>query len=524
MRRIRDVLKCMYDQNLSARETARLTGLGRTAVGEYRDRFLQAGLSWPLAPELDDHALEVTLYPLQQPAALADRQDVDFALVHAEKKKKGATLRVLHDEWVALRGEELLSYSRFCALYIEFKKSLKISLRQSYQNGEVAFVDYAGQTVSICDAQTGGVKEAQLFIGVLGGSNYTFCEATWSQKLPDWIDSHVRMFEFFGGTPKVVVHDNLRSAVTRASRTMPITNESYRRLCLHYGTHPFAARAYKPKDKALAEVHVQIVERWIIFVLRRQKFFSLAELNRAIRELLDQLNRKPFQRLPGNRFTAWIESEQAALMPLPNERYQFAEWGKTRAGIDYHVTVDDHSYSVPNQHKGVEFEYRLSTDSLELFIRGRYVVTHTRNFIKGGKTTCESHRTDAHNAIAGWTPTKSLEWADTIGPGAAALTSIQIARLNNHYFGYRTLAAMKRLHREFGALRFEQACQYAAKHRVTQTEDLRRILAGKLDQLLSMDPVAQNNTQKRTDVINHENVRGASYYSKIINEDRGNES
>lgn len=453
---------------------------------------------------------------------MTERQDVDFAVIHAEMKRKGATLRVLHDEWVTSRGEEQLSYSRFCALYNEFKKSLKISLRQSYQYGELAFVDYAGQTVSVCDAQTGELKTAQIFVGVLGGSNYTFCEATWSQKLPDWIESHVRMFEFFGGTPKVVVHDNLRSAVTKASRTMPITNESYRRLCLHYGTHPFAARAYKPQDKAPAEVHVQIAERWIIFVLRHQKFFSLAELNRAIRELLDQLNRKPFQKLPGNRFTAWIESERAALMPLPNERYQFAEWGKTRAGIDYHVTVDDHSYSVPNQHKGVEFEYRLTATELELFIRGRYVATHTRSFVKGERTTRDSHRTPAHNAIAGWTPATSLEWAKAVGPGTEALINLQIARLNNHYFGYRTLAAMKHLHRDYGALKFERACLYAAKHRVTLTEDLRRILAGNLDVLLERDAVP-NSAAKPTESVAHENLRGASYYSKIINEEEGDD-
>lgn len=523
MRKIRDVLKCLYDRNLSARETALLTGLGRTAVNEYRGRFRQAGLVWPLDPELDDHALEAALYPLQRLTPMTDRHEIDFAAIHAEMKQKGATIRVLHEEWVTSCGEEQLSYSRFCALYNDFKKSLKISLRQSYQNGELAFVDYAGQTISVCDAQTGELKTAQIFIGVLGGSNYTFCEATWSQKLPDWIESHVRMFEFFGGTPKVVVHDNLRSAVTKANRTMPIINESYRRVCLHYGTHPFAARAYKPKDKSPAEVHVQIAERWIIFVLRHQKFFSLAELNRAIRELLDRLNRKPFQKLPGNRFTAWIESERATLMPLPNERYQFAEWGKTRAGVDYHVTVDEHAYSVPNQHKGREFEYRLSTTTLDLFMCGRYVATHTRSYVKGEKTTRDSHRTDAHNAIAGWTASTSLEWAKTVGPGTEALIGLQIARLNNHHFGYRTLTAMKRLHREHGALRFEQACVYAAKHHVTLTEDLRRILAGRLDVLLGKDDVASSRATKPAELVAHENLRGASYYSKMINEEGDDE-
>ncbi|WP_371865993.1 Mu transposase domain-containing protein [Duganella qianjiadongensis] len=210
-------------------------------------------------------------------------------------------------------------------------------------------------------------------------------------------------------------------------------------------------------------------------------------------------------------------------MPLPLDRYETAEWGRTRAGIDYHVTIDEHSYSVPNQHRGMEFEYKLTSTTLELFMHSKHVTTHTRSFVRGGQTTLDSHRTQAHNAVAGWTPATSLEWAKTVGPGTEAVVSMQLPKLSNHYFGYRGLAAMKRLHHDFGALRLEQACLYAAKHRVMNTEDLRRILAGNLDQLLARDAASQNASPKPVLPANHENVRGASHYLKILNGEEDNE-
>lgn len=524
MRKIRDVLRCLYDEELSVRETARLTGIGRTTVTDYKNRFTHSSLTWPLGIELDDHALEQKLYHLDHKILVQRRHHVDFSAVYIEMKKKGATLGVLYEEWVEAQGERRLSYSRFCTRYNEFKQSLKISLRQTYLNGEIGFVDYAGHTMSITDVQTGIEKAAQIFLGVLGGSSYTFCEATWSQKSRDWIESHIRMFEYFGGVPRVVVHDNLRSAVTKADRLMPVINESYLNLCRHYRTHPFAARAYRPKDKSRAEVAVQIAERWILFRLRNRKFFSLVELNQAIRELLDQLNKKAFQKLPGSRFSNWLESERAALLPVRVDRYEFAEWGKVRAGIDYHVIVDDHAYSVPNHLRGKEFEYRLTTIALDLFLGGKCITSHTRSFEKGKQTTHPSHRTDAHNAIAGWTTAASLDWARAIGQGTEALLTIQLEKLNNHLFGYRLVQAMKKLHKAFGKTRFEQACRYAFEHKVTGTNDLRRILVGKLDQLLAMDPATRQSEPMTSDADMHENIRGAMYYTKILATDESKQS
>ena len=524
MQKIRDALHCLIEHKTSIREASRRTGLSRRAVSDCLKRFLASGMSWPLPIEMDEGKLEQVLYvsPTSVPKKLPEL--IDFEEIRSELKQKGATRIVLYNEWLQ-KTEEInhISYEHFCRLYREFTKSLRISLRQSYIYGELALVDYAGPTISITNIETGVIRTAQIFIGVLGGSNYTFCEATWSQKSRDWVNSHIRMFEFFGGIPSVVVHDNLRSAVTKADRLSPVINESYLNLCRHYGTHPFAARAYRPQDKAKAEAAVLLVERWILFRLRKRKFFSLSELNDAIRELLNQLNHKPFQKLSGSRFSQWIESEKIALMPLCADRYEYAEWGVVRAGSDYYVTVDKQAYSVPNHLRGQEFKYRLTSTELNLFHKGRGIATHTRCFEPGKLTTNKQHLTPAHTAIVGWSAEESLDWAREIGPGATALMTTQLKRQNNHLFGYRATQAMKKLEKQYGKVRFEEACKYAHANKVKKINDIQRILTNNLDRLLS----SQTNSEKSDVSINldrqdHENIRGSNYYLQVLKQEDSN--
>lgn len=525
MRKIRDVLTCLFDSNFSERATSTYTGINRKSVADYRIRFLQSALSWPLPAEVDDVALEQALYPVAIAAPRQARNDIDFAPVHIEMRKKGATLAVLFDEWrAATPSDGHVSYSQFCRLYNRFKKSLRISLRQTFVDGELAFVDYAGPTMEVHDPQTGAVRTAQIFIGVLGGSRYTFCEATWSQKSQDWIESHCRMFEFFGGAPRVVVHDNLRSAVTKADRLSPVINESYAAMCRFYHTHPFAARAYRPKDKAQAEVGVLIAERWILFRLRKRRFFSLAELNQAIRELLNQMNMKPFQKMPGSRFGNWIATEKAALQPLPATRYEFAEWGKVRAGIDYHVTIREHAYSVPNQFRGRELEYRLTTTALDLFFKNKSIASHARSYETGTATTRQEHRTKEHNAVAEWSLTESLEWAREVGPNTETFLSRQLEKANNYLIGYRSTQAMKKLLNVYGQVRLEEACAYAVKHKVSGAPMLRNILAGNLDRLLAQPSDQDTKSAPQAPTTTHENIRGAEYYDHLLTDEKDDKS
>jgi transposase len=270
--------------------------------------------------------------------------------------------------------------------------------------------------VPVTEAATGEVRPAQIFLAVLGASNYTYAEATWSQTLPDWIGSHVRAFAFFGGVPALVVPDNLRSGVAKPCRYEPAINPTYQELAEHYGSAILPARVRKPKDKAKVENGVLLAERWLLAPLRNRQFFSLAELNQALGELLAALNQRPFQKLPGSRQSLFDSREKAALRPLPPLPYQYGEWKKALVNVDYHVEADEHYYSVPYQLIKETVELRLSQKTVECFYLGQRVASHVRSYEPGEYTTLPEHRSPAHQRYLDWTPAKIVHWAETIAP------------------------------------------------------------------------------------------------------------
>src|SRR6056297_3137204 len=335
MRKIRETLRLHFDSGLGQRPIARCLNISRTTVGDYLHRARIAGLSWPLPEALTDQQLYNRLFPPTGSVSSSDRPLPDCAYLHTELKRKGVTLILLWEEYLGEHPQGY-RYSQFCELYRRWARKLKLSMRQIHKAGEKLFVDYAGQTLPIINPQTGEIREAQVFVAVLGASSYTFAEATLGQNLPDWLGSHVRAFEFIGGVPELVIPDNLKSAVNRPCRYEPDLNPSYQDLAEHYGTAVIPARVRKPKDKAKAEVGVQVVERWILARLRKQSFFSLTEANAAIRTLLDDLNNRAFKKLPGSRKEAFESLDRPALKALPAQAYTFAQWKKVRLGIDYH--------------------------------------------------------------------------------------------------------------------------------------------------------------------------------------------
>lgn len=324
MRTIKEVLRLKWSCGLSRRAIAKSCGIARSTVDEYSKRARQAGLSWPLPDVLDDTALENLLYP---PATLLDspRPLPVWADIHRDLARKSVTLMLLWDEYKA-QYPEGYQYSQFCDLYRAYAKKLDISMRQVHYAGEKLFVDYSGQTVPVIDRSSGEIYDCQIFVAVLGASNFTYAEATYTQGLPDWIGSHVRALEFIGGVPEILVPDNLLSGITKACRYEPGVNRTYQELAVHYETAVIPARVRKPKDKAKVEAGVQLVQRWILAALRNRTFFSLTELNTAIRELLDKLNNRPFKKLSGSRMSRFLEIDRPALRPLPAFAYEYAEW------------------------------------------------------------------------------------------------------------------------------------------------------------------------------------------------------
>ncbi len=505
MRKIRETLRLHFDIRLGQRPIARCLNISRTTVGDYLHRAKMAGLGWPLPEDLTDQQLYNLLFPPAAPVLASDRALPDCTYLHTELKRKGVTLMLLWEEYQSEHPQGY-RYSHFCELYRQWARKLKISMRQIHKAGEKLFVDYAGHTLPIVDPHTGEITEAQIFVAVLGASSYTFAEATLSQNLPDWLGSHRRAFEFIGGVPELVIPDNLKSAVSKPCRYEPDLNPSYQDLAEHYGTAVIPARVRKPKDKAKAEVGVQIVERWILARLRKQTFFSLADANATIRVLLTDLNSRPFKKLPGSRKEAFETLDRPALKPLPAEAYTFSQWKKVRAGVDYHVEIDGHYYSVPYQLRGRQLEARITATSVECFVQRKRVASHVRSFQKGRHTTVSDHMPKGQQEYADWTPQRLIRWAAKTGPRTMTMIEAILASRQHAQQAFRSAMGLISLAKIYTPERLEAACDLALEGQATSYKSVKSILKTGLDQQPRQQALPIAST------IVHDNIRGSHYY------------
>lgn len=504
MRKIAEVLRLHFECDRTLREIGHSLGCSPTTVSETLRRAKLAGIGWPLPQELSEAALEARLYPPAPPSRQA-RPDADWSAVHAALRHKGVTLDLVWQEYKAVHPEGY-RYSAFCEHYRRWAAKLPVTLRQRHIPGEKLFVDYAGPTVPVIDPATGEMRQAAIFVAVLGASNYTYCEATWSQGLADWIGAHVRAFEFFHGVARALVPDNLKSGVSHACFYEPELNPTYQELARHYNTVILPARPGKARDKAKVELGVLLVERWVLARLRHQRFFSLAELNRAIREALAALNARAFKKLPGSRQSAFEHWERPALLALPAIRYEFAEWKVARVGIDYHVEADGHYYSVPFRFAREKVEVRLTATTVELFHRGRRIASHARSALKGRHTTVDAHMTPGHQQVMGWNAKRFLDWAERIGPHAKALVAAILKARRHPQQGYRSCLGILRLGKDFGETRLEAACARAIAIGALSYRSVHSILKHGLDRRSAAQP-AQASLP-----LEHANVRGPDYY------------
>ena len=507
MRKIKEVLRLFHEAQLSRRQIARSLSISRDTVGSTLRRAQAAGITWPLPEGLSEEEIEERLYPPPETLSPADRPEPDWAHIHRELRRKGVTLQLLWQEYKMARPDGF-QYSWFCERYRAWKGQIDLVMRQQHRAGEKLFVDYAGQTVDLVDPETGETIQAQIFVAVLGASNYTYAEATRSQALPDWISSHQRAFAFFGGVPAIVVPDNLKSGVTNPHRYEPDVNRTYADLAEHYGVAVLPARPGKPKDKAKVETGVQIVERQILARLRDRTFFSLSELNEAIGDLLDELNDRPFQKMEGSRRTAFEGIDRPALRPLPPEPYVFALWKKARVHVDYHVEVEGHYYSVPYKHAREQVDVRLTETTMEVFLKGRRIASHRRSLRKGRHTTLPEHMPPSHRKYAEWTPERIIRWAAKTGPSTAELARRIIDSRTHPQQGYRSCLGILRLGKAYGPERLEAAARRALAIGAKSYRSVESILTSGLD----MQPLPEE-VQGSKAPIQHENIRGAHYYT-----------
>jgi len=504
VRKIKEILRLKWEVGASDTAVSRSCHIARSTVADCICRAQVAGLIWPLPDDMNDTRLEALLYPSSVPSSL-QRPMPDWAQVHQDMKGKNVTLCLLWQEYKARHPDDGFQYSRFSELYRTWRGKLTVSMRQTHKAGEKMFVDYAGPTIPIVDRTTGAEHPAQVFVAVLGASSYTFSEATMTQALPDWTGSHVRAFEYFGGVTEIVVPDNLKSGVTKPCRYDPDINPSYADLARHYGVVIIPARVRKPKDKSKAEGGVLLVERWIMAALRNRTFFSLTEANAAIRELLTQLNERPFKKLPGCRRSQFEELDKPALKPLPVTAYEYAEWKKARVGIDYHVEVDGYYYSVSYKLIKQQLDVRITRNTVECFHKGKRVAAHVRSYGKKYITLPE-HMPKAHQSYAQWTPERMIRWSRSIGDHTAIAANIIMSSRRHPQQGFRACLGLMSMGKKYSNDRLEAACNRAIVTNCVSYKSIKSILKTGLDR----QPLLEIQTTERTP--EHGNIRGPEYF------------
>jgi transposase len=514
MRKLKEVLR-LHSLGLKQQQIARSCLIAQSTVHHYLKAAAAAGVKWPLPPDWDDRHLEEAVSGAPRPIqSWRKSEKPDFGAIRTQlQTHRHLTLQLLWEEYRE-QHRDGYSYSRFCELYRLWVKNLDVVLRHEYRAGEKLFVDYAGDRIPIYDRQTGDVEFlAPLFVAVLGASSYTFAEASRSQDLSCWIHSHIHALEFIGGAPEVIIPDNTKTGVKHPCRYEPELNPTYRELAEHYGFAVIPTRPYKPRDKAKVEAGVQVAQRWIIAALRHRKFFSLADLNEAIAELLERLNGRRFRKRPDvSRAILFEQLDRPALKPLPVEGYVVAHWKPVRPNIDYHVEVERHYYSVPFQLVGQQLDARYTAMTVEIFHRGTRVASHARSYVAYSATTIHEHRPKSHQAHLEWTPSRLINWAASVGPATADVVRVLLERKPHPEAGYRACLGILSLAKTYSAARLEAASQRALLLGVYSYQSLKSILKRSLDQQPMLDLDSDRSGP------HHDNIRGSHYYDQPPNE------
>ncbi|AXR05776.1 IS21 family transposase [Salinimonas sediminis] len=503
MRQLREILRLKLQADLSVRQIHRSLRVSVGAVSKVLSNASVMKLSWADIDALDDVQLANRFYPQADTRQSTQFEMPDWRDVHQELTHKGVTKHLLWEEYTEQYPNRCYSYPQYCHHYQVWQKSQRRSMRQTHKAGEKLFVDYAGQTVPVVGASTGEVRHAQVFVAVMGASNHTFAEGTWTQSLPDWLGSHARAFNFFGGVPQLVIPDNLKSGVSKACRYDPDVTPAYQQLAAHYGCAIVPARPYKPKDKAKAEVGVQVIERWILARLRHYTFFSLTELNTCIAALLKDVNNRSFKQLNGSR-QSWFESiDKPALAPLPKLAYQYTDIKTVKVNIDYHIQYDTHLYSVPHHLVGERIDVHASNTLITLYFHNKVVASHARQY-RHGMSTVAAHMPTRHQKHQSWTPGRLMNWAKDIGDEVLVWVKYQLASKSHQEQAYRVCLGLLNLSRQYPSQRLNKACAIANQQHLYRLKQVKAILTSNQDKLYQHNQDESQNHLPQT----HENIRG----------------
>ncbi|NLB37516.1 MAG: IS21 family transposase [Clostridiales bacterium] len=500
MLKAREILRLKYELGLSLREIGKACNCGKTTVSEVLERATKAQITYPL--ELSDKQLMSLLYPPVENQGSPPEPDIEE--IYCEMKKKNVTLMLLWEEYKEKHPDGIM-YTQFCERYRKFKKENQLTIHKEHKAGQEVETDWAGDTMSYVNPETGEIMTAYIFVAVLPASSYPFAHAYEDMKTPNWIDAHVRAYTFFGGVPRVTIPDNTRTAVTRSDLVDPVLNRSFYEMARHYNTTVIPARAYKPKDKAADENMVGNVSRRIIAALRNRQFFSLHEINQAISEHLEKLIDRPFQKMEGNRRTAFERIDKPCLQPLPPMKYEYADWVEARIGFNYHVEYGGFFYSTHYSYAGRLCSVRATSGTIEIYVGSERIAAYPRNYNTFKRyTTIEDHMPDNHKAVYGWNPDRFLSWAEKVGPETHKLIKKILESREYPVQSYRACMGIMRLCKSHSTQIMELASREALE---------RNTCSFKYFNIILKQVVANSSKEQDSKIIRHENIRGSNAYA-----------
>ncbi len=506
MTNYREILR-LSSHGLGQRSIAASFGCGKGTVQRAQAKAREQGLSWTDASGKTDAELSKLLSA--NTTRPRDFKEPDYEWVHKEMGRSGITLSLLWNEYSSgcrQAGEIPYMYSAFCDKYREYSLRTKATMHLERRPGEQMEVDWAGKTMSLTDNVTGASIPAYIFVAVLPYSGYAYAEAFLNRKQESWITAHVNAYRFYGGSTRILVPDNLKTGVVRTEDSIPVLNESYREMAEHYSTAILPARIRKPKDKATVEGTVGVVTTWIIAALRNWKFFSVAEMNAAIREKLEELNNKPFQKRPGSRVSVFTEDEVPLLTPLPSRPFELAQWKLCVVGFNYHITVDKIHYSVPHDYIKKEVSVRYTSTTIEVFYENSRIASHVRSYSHANRYVTEpAHMPDDHRKYTQWNAERFYSWGRSIGEATAAVVKgiLESRRIKEQ--SYRTCMALLKLADRYTTARLEAACKKALTYTLTPSlRSVQTILATGQD---CNDTAPENDTAQ-----DYGFTRGPAYY------------
>lgn len=501
MLKAREILRLKYQIGLSLRDIAKSCNCGKTTVSEVLERAKEVKIEWPL--NLNDKELISLLYPPTQNQSMVPEPDIEY--IFYEMKKKHLTLMLLWEEYKEVHPDGIM-YTQFCQRYREFKKQNKLTMHIEHKAGEEMQVDWAGSTLPYIDIITGAVRKAYIFVAVLPASAYPFVYAYDDRKLSNWIDAHIRAYEYFGGVPAVTIPDNTKTAVITPDVTDPVLNRSYNDMANYYGTAIVPARIKKAKDKAADENMVGNISRRILASLRNTRFFSVSEINEAISAELEKFIKRPFQKMEGNRLTAFEKIDKPALRALPKERYEYCDWKEARIAFNYHVEYERFYYSVDYGYANHPCAVRATKDTIEVFVGGERIAAHTRNYNKARRyTTMEEHMPGNHKAVSGWSSKRFISWANSIGPGTGLFIDNVLKSRQYPVQSYRACMAIMSFSKDCPASIMENASRKALDMGIYSLKYFKMIFK----QMSSKED--KDKSSART--VAHDNLRGSDTYA-----------